>query len=98
MIERARQRGLQLSGENEEQPSEKERLKQIEIIRSLPVNLQVKRILRCVIDPIRFVFVRRLYTDWEGCLLIFALSPLLNQIQSPKGGHILVLVQFTLLL
>ena len=38
------------------------------------------------------------FTDWEGCLLIFALSPLLNQIQSLKGGHILVLVQFAALL
>ena len=33
-------------------------------------------------------------TDWEGCLLIFSLSPLLNQIQSPKGWQLLLLMHF----
>ena len=46
-MEKARQRGLRLKGVNDDDDlDDMDRMKQIDIIKSLPVNFQIKKMLR----------------------------------------------------
>ena len=48
-MEKARQRGLRLKGVNDDEDLDDiDRMKQIEIIKSLPVNIQIKKMLRLI--------------------------------------------------
>ena len=47
VMEKARQRGLRLEGLNDDDElDDLDRIKQIDIIKSLPVNFQIKKMLR----------------------------------------------------